>query len=123
MRKTVIKYLITFILLLVYINRGVFVTPYEMENQGNDEINSIAEWIQQFITGKGNGIDEDGDLQTDTDCHSANVVHYDFTQQLTQEIEFGNLFAKNIAKNIFPDEESFLVQDFRPQIDQPPEII
>jgi len=119
MQKTAVKYSIIFFLLLIYINRGIFITPYEIENQNNKEINSIVEWVVEFVTGQSNDIDEDGDLQTD--CNSVHIVYHDFSQQLSQNLEFANLFSKDIAKNRFSNKENFLIQDFCAQIDQPPE--
>jgi len=116
MYNTAVKYAIIFFFLLAYINRGIFITPYEMENQGGREINSVIEWIQQLATGESNDVDEDGDLQTD--CNSTyNFVH-DFQQQLT----LINLFSKEIKKNRFPDKENFFLNDFRSQLDKPPEV-
>lgn len=121
MQKTVVKYSITFLLVFIYINRGVFITPYEIENQGNEEINSVIEWVNQLITGESNDIDEDGDMQTD--CNSVHNFHHDFSQQLAQNLELANLFSKDLAKNRFSNKENFLIKDFYSQIDQPPEII
>ncbi|MCL2597124.1 MAG: hypothetical protein FWD66_05595 [Paludibacter sp.] len=121
MRKTVVKYLVIFIFLLVFINRGVFVTPYEIENTDNKEINSIIELVIQFVTGGSNNIDEDGNNQTD--CNSVRIVHYDFFQQLTQSFEFANLFPKEIKINTFPNKLNFTIQGFRNQIDHPPKIV
>jgi len=120
MQNTVVKYSIIFLFLLVYINRGLFITPYEIENQGNDEINSVIEWITQLITGESNDIDEDGDLQTD--CHCVEISHHDFSQQLAHSIELANLFSKDIAKNRFSNNENFRIQVFCSQIEQPPEV-
>jgi len=103
--------------LLVYINRGLFVFAYEMENQGNGEINSVVEWIQQLVTGESNDIDEDGDMQTDYDY--TQIPLYDFPQHFIQL----DLFSIEIKKNKFPNKENFLVKNFRSQLDQPPEII
>jgi len=121
MQKTVVKYLMVILLLLVYINRGLFVSPYEIENQGGKEINSVIELLVAVITGEENNIDEDGDLQTH--CNSVSIVHHDFIQQFAQSLELANLFSKDIAKNRFPNKENFLTQDFCSQIDQPPEIV
>ena len=120
MQKQAVKYVITFLFLLVYINRAVFVTPYELENHENKEINSVIEWVVEVITGEGNDIDEDGDMHTD--CNSVNIAHHDFSQQLAQNLKLTNLFSKDIAKNRFPNKENFLIQDFCSQIDRPPEI-
>ena len=112
--------MITF-LLLVYINRGIFITPYEFENKGNKEINSVIERITQLITGEENDIDEDGDLQNDS--NSANTLHCDFLQQFAQSQGLTNLFSKDIAETRFPNKENFLTSDFYPQIDHPPQKI
>ena len=115
-QKTVAKYSIIFLLLLVYINRGIFIVPYEIQNQGNEEINSVIEWGLQLVAGE-NGIDEDGDVQTD--CSFTHICLYDFPPQLLQL----NIFLKEIKKNRFPNEENFLLKDFCFQIDQPPEVV
>ena len=119
MQKTVVKYSIIFLLLLIYINRGVFVTPYELENQGGGELNTVAEWLVELITGESNDIDEDGDMQTD--CNSVNIVHHDFSQQIAQRIELMNLFSIDINKLGFLSEEKIPVKDFYSLIERPPE--
>jgi len=65
MQNRAVKYSIIFFFLLVYINRGIFVIPYESENLGVVEINSVIERIQQLVTKEGNEVDEDGDSQSD----------------------------------------------------------
>ena len=104
-------------MLLVYINRGLFIFAYELENQGNGEINSLFEWVQQLVTGESNDIDEDGDTQTD--LNFTQISLYDFQLHLIQL----NLYPIEIKKNKFPNKENFLLKDFRSQLDQPPEII
>ena len=121
MQKVIVKYSIIFFLLLVYINRGVFITPYEFENHGNKEINSVVEWIAQLITGEENDIDEDGDLQND--YNSVNTPHYDCLQQFAQSLELANLFSKDIEKNSFPNAENIPQKEFFFQIDHPPQWI
>jgi hypothetical protein len=103
-------------MLLIYINRGFFVTPYEAENQGGGELNSVIEWILQ-LTGNGNDIDEDGDTQTNYSF--AQTFIHDFPQQFTQI----NLFSKEIKQNRFPHQEILILNDFYCQIDQPPESV
>ena len=121
MQKTAVKYSITFLFLLVYINRAVFVTPYEIENHENKEINSVIEWVVEVITGEGNDIDEDGDMHTDCSCVGG--THHDFSQQLAQRIELANLFSKNIKQSIIPNKENLPVENFFSKIEQPPEVI
>jgi len=116
MQNTAVKYSIIFIFLLVYINRGIFVAPYETKNQGEGEINSVIEWIQQLATGKSNDIDEDGDSQTD--WNFTQISLYDFPQHIIQS----NLFSKEIKKNGFPHTENFHSNDYYSQIEQPPEV-
>jgi hypothetical protein len=108
-----------FLLLLVYINRGIFIVPYEVENRGNKEINSVVEWVIQLVTGEENDIDEDGDLPSD--CNSVKTVSHDFYQQIAQELEPQHLHSKNIAKLAFPNKEDIPQQGFYGQIDHPPE--
>ena len=117
MPKKFVKYSLISLLLLIYINRGFFVSPYEMENHGVAETNSIIEWVLQFITGESNDIDEDGDMQSS--CNFTHVFLQDFPPQSTQV----NLFSKEIKQNKFPNKENFFLTDFYDQIDRPPEMI
>ena len=116
MQKTVVKYSIIFLLLTVYINRGLFVTPFEIEFQGSNEINSIIELVWELVTGESNGIDEDGDEQTD--CNFTQVFIIDFPLQPVQR----NIFSNVIKKIGFPDKESFFLNDFCRRIDHPPQV-
>jgi hypothetical protein len=116
MQNAFVKYSVFFLLLLVYLNRGLFVTPYELEYQGGGELNSVIEWLQQLVTCESNDIDEDGDVQTDYSFISIFIP--DLPQQLTQL----NLFSKETQKNRFSYNENFILNDFRFQIEQPPEV-
>jgi hypothetical protein len=108
-------------LLLVYINRGAFIfSAYERENP-EGEVNSVLEWVIQLVTGEENGIDEDGDVQTD--CNCVQIVQYDFSQQLAQILELENLFSTNIKKTAFPTKENIPAKSFYGQIDHPPKIV
>jgi len=117
MQKAVVKSFIITFLLLIYINRGLFVFANEIENQGGGELNSVIEWALELATGKSNDIDEDGDMQTDYSF--ASIFHHDFPQQLIQI----NLFPKDIKKIEFPYKETSLPNDFCSRIDYPPEIV
>ena len=121
MQKKFVKYSLTFLFLLVYINRGIFVFPYEAENNGSKEINTVIELLTQLITGESNNIDEDGDGQTD--CNSVKIVQRDFSQQMANYFELANLFSKKLAPNTFPSEESIPQKEFYFQIDHPPQKI
>ena len=120
MYKTVVKYLTIFLLMLIYINRGIFIVPYEIENNGSKEINTVVEWIAQLITGESNGIDEDGDMQND--CNSAKTVSYNFCQEFAQYLEVLCLHSKNIEKTVFPNTENIPLNCFYTQIDHPPQL-
>jgi len=121
MQKTVVKYIIITFLLLIYINRGLFLSSaLEIDNQINGEVNSVVELLIQWVTGEENGIDEDGDIQSD--CSFVKIVHHDFSQQLTQSIELMNLFSKNVEKFKFSIKEELPFKDFYSQIDRPPEV-
>jgi len=118
MQKPIVRHLMTIFLLLIYINRGFFISSaYEMESP-NGEINSVAELLIELITGESNDIDEDGDMQTD--CNS--VTPHDFSQQFAQSIELANLFSKNINKFRFSNNENLPGNNYYGQIDQPPEV-
>jgi hypothetical protein len=117
MRKAVVKYSIIFFLLLVYINRGLFITPYEIENHGNSELNSVIEWITHLVTGESNDIDEDGDLQTD--CNSVKV-NTNFCEDFAKYLDL-NLYLKCTKIIACPNNEIFYLKDFYSQIDHPPQ--
>jgi hypothetical protein len=120
MQKPLVRNIITIFLLLMYINRGFFISgAYEMESP-NGEVNSVLELVVELITGESNDIDEDGDSQTD--CTGSGIVHHDFSQQLAQSAEFMSLFSKNIKKIGFSNEESLFGNNFHNKIDQPPEV-
>jgi hypothetical protein len=110
----------TIVLLLIYINRGFFISgALEMESK-DGEINSVVEYLVELITGESNNIDEDGDNQTD--CNSVKIVQHNFSQQLAQSIELMNLFSNNIQKFTIPNKEELPNTDFCCAIEQPPEI-
>ena len=114
MNKSNILILIFF--LLIYINRCFFISPLEVENQQNNELNSVIEWALEYIVGKSNNIDEDGDVPTN--CSYTKHFPFDFMQQLLQI----NLFSKEIKKIKIPYTD-FALNNFYKQIDQPPELI
>jgi len=122
MPKIVIKYLMIAFLLVVYINRGLFVSSaYEIDNQDKVEINSVIEWIIQTITGKENGIDEDGDIQNS--CNFVKIVQHDFSQQFTKNFDLTNLFSKKLDKLIVLRKTNISDIKFHSQIDHPPEVV
>ena len=121
MQKTVVKYSIIFLFLLVYINRGIFITPYEIENNGNKEVNSLIELLTQLIIGDSNDIDEDGDLQND--CNSVQTVSFNFYQEFAHYLNMLSSYSTNFEKIAFPNELNFLQKDFITQIDHPPQKI
>jgi hypothetical protein len=118
MNKTV-RFFLTIFLLLMYINRGFFFFFSVEMNNPDGEINSVVEYIVQLITGEDNGIDEDGDMQTE--CNFVQIVQHDFSQQLAQSIELQKLFSKEIEKFRFPLKEDLPIIDFFSQLEQPPE--
>jgi len=121
MQKTIVRYSITFFFLLVYLNRGIFIAPNEIENNGNEELNSVIEWITQIVTGESNDIDEDGDMQSD--CNSVNTITYVFYQEFSNNLDLLNSYSTNLEKISFPNEENIPQKDFYTQIDHPPETV
>ena len=117
MQKKFVKYSIIFFLLLVYVNRGFFIVPYEIESKDNKEINSVIEWVLELVTGVSNDIDEDGDMQTD--CSFTHIILYDFPLQFVQI----DVSSKDITKIGIPYKENFYLKDFFDEIDYPPEMI
>jgi hypothetical protein len=121
MQKTVVKYLMSTFLVLIFLNRGLFVSAaYELDNQEGGELNSVIEWIFQIATGEHNDIDEDGDLQANSKC--VNVFHFDCIQQFSKNSELANLFSKHSKNNEFSYEENTPSCNFFDQIDRPPEV-
>ena len=118
MQKPTIRYLLTIFLLLMYINRGFFISDALEMNNTDGEINSVAEYIVLLITGESNDIDEDGDSQTC--CHFIKILQPDFSQQLAQNIMLASLFFKEI-KTVFPATADLYNIDFYCRIEQPPE--
>lgn len=121
MQDAVVKYSLIALLLLVYINRSLFIAPYEVENHGNNEVNSMVEWLIQLISGDSNDIDEDGDIQTD--CNYVKIVLHDFSQQTAKFFELTDLSSRDLEKLTFPKKEDFPVNDFYSEIDHPPQVI
>ena len=121
MRNTAVKHFLTIILLLVYINRGFFVSSAHEIKSNDNEINSVVEWLMEWATGKSNNFDEDGDSQSD--CNYVKIVQHDFTQQFTQIIELANLFTISKNKFILPNKEKLLPINFFDKIDKPPEMV
>jgi hypothetical protein len=121
MQNTVVKFSVVFFFLLIYLNRGLFITPYEIENNGNKETNSVVEWVVQLITGESNDIDEDGDLQSDS--FFVSIESFDFFQELIKYFNSLSLFSINLGKITFPNNENILQNGYYTLIDQPPEIV
>jgi hypothetical protein len=121
MQNTVVRFSIIFLFLLVYLNRGLFITPYEIENNGKEEINSVVEWVIQLITGESNDIDEDGDLQSDSFLVS--IDNFDFFQELVQYFDSLSLHSKKLGKIVFQNKENILQKGVYTLIDHPPEVV
>ncbi|MDR0872163.1 MAG: hypothetical protein LBN27_01680 [Prevotellaceae bacterium] len=117
MFKTALKYTAIAFLLMLYINRGLFVTPAEM-NSNPSEINSLTELFVEFITGHSNNIDEDGNLQET--CNSAKNIQPLIAQQFSQSLELWNKFPQKTEKLYFPITENIPNLPILGQIDHPP---
>ena len=121
MQNRAIKHFLTIILLLVYINRGFFVSSVNEIESNDSEVNSVVEWLVEWVTGENNNFDEDGDSQSDHNY--VQIAKHDFTQQFAQNIELANLFS--ISKNNFriPNKENLPPINFFDKIDKPPEMV
>jgi len=106
--------------MLVYINRGFFISSATEVYNSKGEVNSVIEWVIQLVTGKENGIDEDGDTQSN--CHFVQIVQHDFSQQVTQILELANLSSIDIHKFLIPTKENLPPIHFFDKIDNPPEV-
>ena len=119
MRNSWFKYSIMVCLLVVYINRGLFVAMpgAELSGSTDDEINSILELVLD-LTGRPNHVDEDGD------CPES----YSFTT-ITQPLIAQNfIYSMNTGctyateSNLFElFDESVDSIDYNRTIDHPPE--
>jgi hypothetical protein len=121
MQNTVVKHLITILLLLIYINRGFFVSSVEETYNPEGETNSVLELIVELVTGESNDIDEDGDQQSD--CNHVQIIQHDFSQQFAQILELANLFSINKNNFRIPNKENLPSINFFDKIDKPPEMV
>ncbi|GHV45266.1 hypothetical protein FACS1894180_7630 [Bacteroidia bacterium] len=117
MTKTLIKYVSITFLLMIYINRGLFVAPDEMGSNPH-EINSVAEFFMEIVTGQSNNTDEDGDAQET--CNSAKTVQPIIAQQFSQSLELWNKFPQKTEKLYFSITENIPNLPILGQIDHPP---
>ena len=121
MHKPAVRHFLTIVLVLLYINRGFFISgALEMESK-EGEINSVVEFLIELITGESNDIDEDGDNQTD--CNPVQIAQPDISQHLTRCIETANLLSEKISKFGIPNKENLPNTDFFSKIEQPPEMV
>jgi len=120
MKNPVVRNFVTIVLLLLYINRGFFITGTNETKNPDGEINSVLEYLVELVTGESNNIDEDGDSQTD--CNSSKIVHHDFSQQLAQSIDLLNFFSERVNKYVIPNKENIPPLNFFDKIDKPPEV-
>jgi len=121
MKNSVVRNFVTTILLLLYINRGFFITGTNETKNPDGEINSVLEYLVELVTGESNNIDEDGDSQTD--CNSAKIVHHDFSQQLAQSIDLLSFYFEKTVKYVIPNKENIPPLNFFNKIDKPPEMV
>ncbi|MDR0829997.1 MAG: hypothetical protein LBN95_07790 [Prevotellaceae bacterium] len=117
MIKSVLKYVSVAFLLMIYINRGLFVSPDEMGSNPH-EINSIIELLAELITGQSNNTDEDGDTQET--CNSVKMVQPFIVQQFSQSLELLNKIPQKTEKISFPINENLPKSLVLGQIDHPP---
>jgi len=109
-----------FPLLLIFINRGLFVaSAYEIDNRENGEINTLVEWVALLLTGECNDLDEDGDEQSLLNC--LKIVQPVICQQNAQISLLANLFANNVIKFQVPKKITLPDTEFYLKIDYPPE--
>ena len=120
MQNATVKHFLTIILLLVFINRGFFVSSADEMKSNDKEINSVVEWVMEMVTGESNNFDEDGDSQNDHNY--VQIVQHDFTQHFTQILELANQFSINKNNFAIPNKENLPPINFFDKIDKPPEI-
>jgi len=124
MLKNSLNGLLVFLLMLSYVNRGLFVDMSEGYSvclnhisQTKNEINSVLEFIFE-LTGNANDIDEDGDSPESYSFSNFTqpFVCQDFTWVLEQ-----NIFAKDIKSRFYIVSDVIFSLSVYGQIDHPPE--
>jgi len=119
MRGNWFKYLIMVCLLVVYINRGLFVAMPGVELSGStdNEINSIIELVLD-LTGRSNQVDEDGDYP---ESYSFSTIAQPLiAQNLNYTISLGCLYATELNQ-FYTFDESIHTIDYNKTIEHPPE--
>ena len=119
MKKVVVKYLMVFLLLTIYINRGVFVAMpgIELSNSSGNEINSLLEVIINW-TGSHNDVDEDGDYPEN---YNASQTAQPLIAQNLMYINYLTHPYTTAKKILFPVVETMILSDYYGTIDKPPE--
>ena len=121
MHNKVVKYFLIIFVSVVYINRGLYVSPsLETNCQGTGEINSVFELLLQLSAGISNDIDEDGEMQSD--FNSLNIIPIDFSQPVSQHQEQAFLYANLSCKFALPSDETIPLNHFCNPIDPPPKL-
>ena len=103
-------------LLMIYINRGLFV-GIEIPNSSGNEINSLLEIIMNWAGGN-NDVDEDGDFP-ETYSFSTNTQPL-IAQHSINTIRYERLNA-TAHKIFYPVNESIKIIDYCKTIEHPPE--
>ena len=119
MRSNCFKYILTVSLLVIYINRGLFVAMpgVEISNPSGNEINSLLEIIINWAGGH-NGLDEDGD----------SPESYNVAKTLQPLIDENLMYIfltcpyASAHKKFYMSNEIALSLDIYGTIDHPPEI-
>ena len=119
MWNKVLQYVAICLIMIVYINRGLFVSPAEINNN-TQEINSAVEFLIEMITGQSNNMDEDGNSQET--CNMAKIIQPVIAQQFAQSMEQFNNLPQNTVKILFPDTQNILDLLYLGKIDHPPQI-
>ncbi|MDR0798219.1 MAG: hypothetical protein LBN18_00445 [Dysgonamonadaceae bacterium] len=112
------KYIVIGFLLIIYINRGLFVVPTETSNDLS-EINSVIEFLVEKATGQSNNTDEDGDSQET--CNSVKIIQPYVSEQFAQSLDLGNQFPQQTTKVFFSTNENIPQLPVLGQIDHPPQ--
>lgn len=119
MQKTITQYLIVIFLLMVYINRGLFVAATcEVENHEGKEINTVIELVMQLVCGKSNDIDEDGDS---ADPYNTFNFMSSFVCNNFSKTSQHNLPFKTLSKKHYVASDAIFSLSVYGQIDPPPE--
>ena len=116
------KYIFISLLMITFINRGLFVSAVWMDSPvrttSRAEVNSLLELIFSLVGDKDNKIDEDGNSQEN---YAYLTVFQPMIHRAASNLESPIGACSSVEKFTFPVKESMPLRPVYGTIDQPPE--